>query len=69
MYRTIYNSKGRDYNTRVIPIYIYIYIYMSSQAEGGGSTWNLKRKIIKKAVGSDLVKTYTSWSWEEIKQI
>jgi len=33
---------------------------MSSQAEGGGSTRNLKRKTVKEEVGSGLVKTSTS---------
>jgi hypothetical protein len=29
----------------------------------------LKRKAVKEAVGSGLVKTSASWSWEEIKWI
>jgi hypothetical protein len=60
MCRAIYNSKCRDYNTRIMLIIFPIYtLYnMPSQDEGGGTTWNLKRKIVKKAVKSGLVKTY-----------
>ena len=59
--------------TTIFPIYNISYIgtfyNKSPQAEGGGLTRNLKRKAVNGAVGSGLVKTSTSWSWEEIKQI
>jgi len=42
---------------------------MPPQADGGGSTWSLNRKAVNGAVGSDLVRTSISWSWEEIKRI
>ena len=60
MCRAIYNSKGRDYNTKIILIIFPIYtLYnMPSQDEGGGTTRNLKRKIVKETVESGLVKTY-----------
>lgn len=55
---TIYNSKDRDYNTKILLIIFSIYTFynMSYHAEGGGSTQNLKRKAIKKVVESGLVK-------------
>ena len=64
MCMTIYNSKDRNYNTGIMPIIFFIYTFynMSHQAEGGGSTRNLKRKAVKKAVESGLVKTFASWS-------
>ena len=42
---------------------------MPSQAESGWLTWSLNRKVINGAVGSGLVRTLASWSWEEIKRI
>jgi hypothetical protein len=49
--------------------FLYRYINMPSQAEGGGSTRSLKQKAVNEAIGSGLVKTSVSWSWEEIKRI
>jgi hypothetical protein len=64
MCRAIYNNKGIDYNTRIVPIIFPIYTSynMPSQAKGGGSTRSLKWKAVKEAVGSGLVKTFASWS-------
>jgi hypothetical protein len=49
--------------------YIDKFYNIPPQAEGGGSTWSLNRKVVNGAVESSLVKTYASWSWEEIKRI
>jgi hypothetical protein len=38
---------------------------MSLQDKSGESTWSLNGKVVE----NDLVKTFTSWSWEEIKGI
>ena len=42
---------------------------MPPQDKSGELTWSLKRKAVNEAVWSGLVKTYASWSWEEIKRI
>jgi len=54
----IYNSKDRDYNTEILPIIFSIYTFynMCYQAEGEGSTQNMKRKAIKEVIKSGLVK-------------
>jgi hypothetical protein len=54
-----------DYNIS----YIGTFYNIPLQAEGGGSTWSLNRKAVNGAVGSGLVKTSASWSWEGIKRI
>ena len=71
MYRAKYNSNDNvttqeyDYNISYIvclQYFLYRYINMLPQVEGGGSTWNLNRKVVNGAVGSGLVKTSASWS-------
>ena len=52
-----------DYNISYIvclQYFLYRYINMPPQTEGGGLTWNLKRKVVNEAVGSSLVKTSAS---------
>jgi len=63
----IYNSNGGGYHTRACRQYfLYSISYISTfynmppQAEGGGSTRNLKQKAVKEEVGSGLVKTSAS---------
>jgi hypothetical protein len=64
----------QEYNYNIsytvcLQYFLYRCINMPPQIEDEGSARNLKWKVVKKVVGSGLVKTSASLSWKEIKWI